>query len=268
MLCELLIIKIQMEEIGHIAIQVKNFDDTLRPSDLDIVEIKEMISEMETFLFPTKTSKSGRPKISYQIKEGSVKHLFSLPVAYVLMFQGIAKEIAKRKSLDFLDVKRARVIERFQKLAEKKNWEIALSDSLSKTETYLTINKNTEYLISSALFVESEFYLYGEIYQEGGKSPNLHIFTKEHGNLTVAATKEQLLDGDRKLYHVFGIKVRGKKSLEDGSLYDLKLDHYIDYNPKFDKKLLDMMIQKASKNLSEIDNVEEFITEVRGGTYD
>ena len=257
-----------MEEIGHIEIRLKNFDNSLSPSDLDIAEIKEVISEVETFLFPTKTSKSGRPKISYQIEEGSVKHLFFLPVAYVLMFQGIAKEIEKRKSLDFLDIKRARVIERFQKLAEKNNWEIFLSDSLSQSNAHLTINKNTKYIISSALFIESEFYLYGEIYQEGGKSPNLHIATKEHGNLTVAATKEQLMEGDRKLYNVFGVKVCGKKSLEDGSLFDLKLDHYIDYNPKFDKKLLDIMIQKASKNLSEIDNVDEWITEVRGGVYE
>ena len=59
-----------MEEIGHIEIRLKNFDNSLSPSDLDIAEIKEVISEVETFLFPTKTSKSGRPKISYQIEEG------------------------------------------------------------------------------------------------------------------------------------------------------------------------------------------------------
>lgn len=257
-----------MEEKEYIEIRLSNADNSLSPRDLDITEIKEMISEIENFLFPTKTNKSGRPKISYQIEEGSVKHLFLLPVAYVLMFQGIAKEIAKRKSLDFLDLKRAKVIERLQKLAEKKNWQISLSDSLSEVDSYLMIDKNTDYIISSPLFIESEYYLYGEIYQEGGKSPNLHIATKEHGNLTVAASKDQLLEGDRKLYNVFGVKVRGKKNLKDGTLYDLKLDHYIDYHPKFDKKLLDKMIKKASKNLSEIADVDEWITEIRGGTYE
>lgn len=35
------------------------------------------------------------------------------------------------------------------------------------------------------------------------------------------------------------------------------------YQPKFDRKLLNKMIQKSSKNLSEITDVDEWITELR-----
>lgn len=61
-------------------------------------------------------------------------------------------------------------------------------------------------------FYESEFYLYGEIYQEGGKNPNIHISTSKFGNITISATKEQILNGEKKTYKPYGVKVKGKKA--------------------------------------------------------
>ena len=112
-------------------------------------------------------------------------------------------------------------------------------------------------------FYESEFYLYGEIYQEGGKNPNLHISTKKYGNLTISATKEQIMDGEQKTYKPYGIKVRGKKSFEDDSLTDLELVEFIQYNPVFNKSLLEKVIKKASANLSKITNVDAWLDEIK-----
>ena len=55
------------------------------------------------------------------------------------------------------------------------------------------------------------------------------------------------------------MKVKGKKSLEDGRLYDLKLIDFIQYKPSFDRTLLDKMISKASENLSKIKDLDEWI---------
>jgi hypothetical protein len=112
-------------------------------------------------------------------------------------------------------------------------------------------------------FYESEFYLYGEIYQEGGKTPNLHISTKKYGNLTVSATKEQIMDGEKKTYKPYGIKVRGKKSFEDDNLTDLELVEFIQYKPVFNKSLLDKVIEKASVNLSKITNVDAWLDDIK-----
>ena len=112
-------------------------------------------------------------------------------------------------------------------------------------------------------FYESEFYLYGEIYQEGGKNPNLHISTKKYGNLTIAASKEQIMEGEKKTYKPYGIKVRGKKSLEDSTLTDLKLVEFIQYKPIFNKSLLEKVIEKASANLSKITNVDTWLDDIK-----
>ena len=127
----------------------------------------------------------------------------------------------------------------------------------------LIIDESTNFEMIAPTYFESEFYLYGEIYQEGGKNPNLHISTNKHGNITVSATKEQIMNGEKKTYKPYGIKVRGKKNLEDESLSDLILLEFIQYKPVFNNSLLDKVIDKASENLSKITNVDTWLNDIK-----
>lgn len=247
-----------MEEQGYIEIRVDNINNSLTPKDVDINEIKNVISDIETFLYPTREEKKLRPQISYDIESGSAKHKFYLPISAVILFNGLTTEIHKRKSLDFLDYKRQEVIDKFQKKAIKEGFTIEFNNSLSR-ESSLIIDTNTNYDMIAPQFYESEFYLYGEIYQEGGKNPNIHISTSKFGNVTISATKEQILDGVKKTYKPYGVKVKGNKSLSDGKFNDLKLVEFINYRPIFDKSLLDKVIDRASKNLHKITNLDQWI---------
>lgn len=251
-----------MEEQGYIELRVTNKDNTLKPKDVDINEVKEFISDVETFLFPNRKEKQNRPHISYDIEEGSAKHRFYLPITAVILFNGLTNEIKNRNNLDFLDFKRQSIIDKFQKIAVKEEYKIEFNNSISKEPT-LVIDPSTNFEVIAPTFYESEFYLYGEIYQEGGKSPNLHISTKKYGNLTISATKEQIMEGEKKTYKPYGIKVRGKKSFEDDQLTDLKLVEFIQYKPVFNRSLLDKVIEKASVNLSKITNVDAWLDDLK-----
>lgn len=247
-----------MEEQGYIEIRVDNINNSLTPKDVDINEVKNVISDIETFLYPTREEKKLRPQISYDIESGSAKHKFYLPISAVILFNGLTTEIRKRKSLDFLDYKRQEVIDKFQKKAIKEGFIIEFNNSLS-TESSLVIDTSTNYDMIAPKFYESEFYLYGEIYQVGGKNPNIHISTSKFGNITISATKERILNGEKKTYKPYGVKVKGKKSLSDGKFNDLKLVEFINYRPSFDKSLLDKIIDRASKNLNKITNLDQWI---------
>lgn len=251
-----------MEEQGYIELRVTNKGNTLSPNDIDINEVKDFISSVETFLYPNQAEKKNRPHISYNIESGSVKHKFLLPITAVILFNGLANEIKTRNSLDFLDYKRQSIIDKFQKKASKVGYIIEFNSSLTNEPT-LIIDYTTNFEMIAPLFYESEFYLYGEIYQEGGKSPNIHISTRKHGNLTVSATKEQIMDGEKKTYKPYGIKVRGKKSFQDDTLTDLELIEYIPYKPVFNKSLLNKVIDKASVNLSKIANVDTWLDDIK-----
>lgn len=251
-----------MEEQGYIELRVTNRDNTLNPKDIDINEVQDFISDVESFLYPNRKEKQNRPHISYDIEQGSAKHKFFLPITAVILFNGLTNEIKNRNNLDFLDYKRQSIIDRFQKRAVKNGYIIEFNNSISKHSS-LVIDFTTNFEMIAPIFYESEFYLYGEIYQEGGKNPNLHISTKKYGNLTIAATKEQIMDGEKKTYKTYGIKVRGKKSFEDESLNDLELIEFLQYKPIFNKSLLDKVIQRASSNLSKIANVDAWLDDIK-----
>ena len=115
--------------------------------------------------------------------------------------------------------------------------------------------------------IEKELILYGKIDAEGGVNPNFHIETKEYGRLTVSATMEQLLEGEKRLYKFYGVRVSGKQSLSDGKPYDLELLNYIEYNPVFNRTELDLLIERAAPNLSRIADVDAWLNQLRGETY-
>lgn len=251
-----------MEERGNIEVIVTNRDNSLAPEDIDINEIREYISDVETFLYPTRKEKINRPQISYDIQPGSVKHNFILPISAVILFNGLINEVKNRNNLDFLDYKRQEVLDRFQKKAYRNGITIELKNSISPDHR-LVINESTQFEMITPKYFEGEFYLYGEIYQEGGKNPNVHISTKEFGNLTVAASKQQIMQGEKKTYKPYGMKVRGKKNLEDDKLSDLELIEFIQYKPVYDQNLLDKVIAKASTNLKKIHNVDAWIDDLK-----
>jgi len=253
-----------MEEKGFIEVKIEGSvgNKPLKPEDIDIAEIKEIISDLESFLYPGRAEKSERPHISYKIEEGSAKHYFHLPISAVLLFNGLTGEIATRGTIDFLDFKRAEIIEKFQRKALEKNYEVTLTNSLSEAKT-LKINKDTKYFSVGANFIETELILYGKIDAEGGVNPNFHIETKEFGRLTVSATVDQLLEGEKRLYKFYGVRVSGKQSLPEGKPFDLKLLNYIEYNPIFNRIELDLLIERAKPNLSQIADVDAWLNQIR-----
>lgn len=255
-----------MEEQGYIEVKIdgKVGNKPIKPIDIDISDIKEIISDVETFLYPTRIEKAERPHISYKIEEGSARNLFYLPISGVLLFNGLSAEIKTRGNIDFLDNKRAEIIDKFQRRASEKNLEITFISS-STNEPILEITKDTSYFQIAANFIETEFVLYGKINEEGGNNPNFHLLTREYGKLVISASEQQLLEGEKRLFKIYGVRAKGKQNLADGKPFDLKLIDYITYNPNFDEHKLDLLIKRASITLNAISNVDNWLQEIRGG---
>ncbi len=256
-----------VEEQGYIEVKIDGFigEKPIKPVDIDINEITEMISGVETFLYPTRGEKADRPHISYKLEDGSARNLFYLQISGVLLFNGLISEINRRGNIDFLDNKRAEIIDRFQRNAKENKIEISFYSS-SSTNLILQINDQTKFFKLSAAHIETEFILYGKINEEGGKNPNFHLLTKEYGKLIISATEQQLLEGEKRLFKIYGVRAKGKQSLSDRKPFDLKLIDYITYNPNYDEHKLDMLIERASSNWNSVPNVDLWLQGIRGGT--
>ncbi|MCF8452144.1 MAG: hypothetical protein K9G42_03005 [Pedobacter sp.] len=258
-----------MEKIGHLEIRISGNKGNLelKPDTYDVRELISVLERSEDLLFPNE--RKDRPVISYQLEEGSVRHIFKTSIQAIIGLNAVLGQVESTKSIDFLDINTAKAIELFQENAIKKDYVISISTSLSQS-TELIIDKTTRYIRSEAIWADAEFYFYGKITNAGGKDKaNIHLLTDEYGTIFVQ-TPQKVLEGfeDNILYKSFGVRAIGKQHSETGEIdkSSVKFIELFDYNPKYDTDYLKDLRKKAMSWLGTV-NPDEWLHEIRGG-YD
>lgn len=256
-----------MEKAGQVQITIKgrkgNFD--LNPENYDIKEIIEVLQNVDHLLSPN--SKKLRPIISYDIADGSVKHIFKTTLQTVILLNALLMQIKTDDSIDFLEPQTAQVFEFFQQEAQKNNFEYEIKTSISDESTII-INSDTHFIRSEEVWVDAEFYFYGKIVDWGGKGKaNIHLDTKEYGTLTIDVSKEFITNYEHNpIYKPYGIRAKGKQSIKSADLdkKSLVLIDIIDYNPSFKEDYLNSLINKAKKSWAGVTDADEWLQNVRG----
>jgi hypothetical protein len=260
-----------MENNSYISLIIsgKTTEGTLNPKDIDIAETKELLNDVETLLFPSKAEKDERPKVSYEVKEGSVKNIFFIPAAKAIMFTALMSEVGKQGNIDLLDTKQAAIIDKWQRKAYTTGRQYSIASSVSTDDEFIKISKESQYIAPQTEWVNTSLYLYGKIFEEGGLNKvNLHILTERHGKLVVDATEEQLTTGANKLFQIYGVWVKGKQNVQTGILKDLSLIDFLTYQTEYDDLALNKLIEKASKNWKKVKDKDLWLSDIRGGLYE
>ncbi|MFD0975427.1 hypothetical protein [Salinimicrobium gaetbulicola] len=256
-----------MEKIGDIEIRVvgKSGNLELRPDNYDIKQIASIMQNVEDLLYPN--NKKDRPIITYDIEEGSVRHIFKTSIQAVIGFSALLSQVQAQNNIDFLELKTARALEEIQKMSRQKNYEFQIKTSLEK-DYELKINPSTKFFRTENIWSDAEFYFYGVLKDAGGKSKaNIHLDTKDYGYLSIETGEEFLKEREENLlYKKFGVRASGKQNIETGEIdtKSLKLLELIDYNPKFDNDYLKTLINKAKNNWRGI-NADDWLLNMRGG---
>jgi hypothetical protein len=256
-----------VEKIGNIEIRVigKSGNQNLSPENYDIKHIATILQNVEDLLYPN--NKKDRPIITYNIKEGSVRHLFRTTIQTVIGFSAVLSQVKTEASIDFLELKTAKALENIQNLSLQKNYEFQFKTSL-KDDYELTINPSTKYFRTENVWVEAELYFYGILKDAGGKNKaNIHLETDEYGYLSIETKEDFLKEREENLlYKKFGVRASGKQNIETGEIdtKSLSLLELINYQPKFDNDYLSSLIKKAKNSLINIDSNEWLLT-IRGG---
>ena len=258
-----------VEKLGHLEIRISGTKGNLelKPDTYDVRELIYVLESSEDFLFPNE--KKGRPLISYQIEEGSVRHIFNTTIQAIIGLNAVLAQVESTGSIDFLDINTAKAIEQFQDNAIKKDYVISISTSISQS-TDLIIDKTTRYFRSEALWANAEFYFYGKITNAGGKDKaNIHLLTDEYGTILIQ-TPQKVLEGleDNILYKSFGVRAKGTQHSETGEIdkTSLRFVDLIDYNPSYDADYLQNLRNKAMNWLGTV-NPDAWLHDIRGG-YD
>jgi hypothetical protein len=259
-----------VDKTGFIQIRIQGFKGNLglSPDTYDIREIKEMLEQAENLLIPG--DKKDRPIISYQLEEGSVRHIFKTSIQYIIGFNAIIGQLNQSQSIDFLDLPTARAFETFQNIALKKGYSFEINTSISESNS-IRIDNTTRLFRSEAIWADAEFYFYGKVTSMGGKEKsNIHIATDDLGVMIIQTDKDYLEHLENNLlYKTYGIRAIGKQHSETGEIdrSSLKFIELIDYHPKYDEGYLNKLRRKAEKSWLRKVNAEDWLKDLRGG-YD
>ena len=255
-----------METIGNIEIRIVgskgNFE--LKPETYDIKEIAVILEQAEQLLFPN--DKKNRPLISYNIEEGSVRHIFKTGLQAVIGFNAIIGQINTTNNIDFLELNTLKAIETIQEMAVQKDYTFEISTSIEKTNK-LHIDTKTNFEKTEEYWADAEFYFYGKISNAGGKNKaNIHLSTEEFGSVIIATPMDFLAEAEENiLYKTFGIRAKGRQNIKTGEIdrSTLTFVNLIEYNKKYDVSYLQSLRSKAKSWLSDI-SPDVWLNEVRG----
>ncbi|MBL7112831.1 MAG: hypothetical protein ISS19_12920 [Bacteroidales bacterium] len=259
-----------MEKTGYIEIRITGRKGNIELSTVtfDIREIRSLLENAENLLFPGE--KRGRPTVSYQLSEGSVRNMFTTTLQYVIGFNAILGQIGQTGSIDFLDIPTAKVIEIFQDTAIKNDYVFSISTSMVSTNE-LNITKSTQLYRTESIWADAEFYFYGTITNMGGKDKaNIHLLTDDLGTLYIQTPKDEIERIENNpLYKTFGIRAFGKQHSATGEIdrSSLKFGEIVIYKPKFDEQYIESLRRKAIKNWIDVPDPDAWIREIRGTYY-
>lgn len=257
-----------MEKTGNIEIRIsgKKGNISVTPDNYDIKEIRTVLDQIENLIFPLE--KKERPIISYQISEGSVKHIFKTSIQYIIGFNALLGQIIQTQNIDFLDYPTAAAIEHFQSLAVKNDYEILISTSIENTYS-IKIDRSTNLFLTQPLWLNAEFYFYGKITNMGGKDKaNIHLVTEDLGTLIIQTPKEEIEKIENNpLYKTFGVRAIGGQHSETGEIDKSSLTflELIPYQPKYDHSYLTKLRERASENWLININPDKWLSDLRGG---
>lgn len=257
-----------MNALGEIEIHIegKVGAQKLTPSLVDIEEIRTILGEAADLLFPTE-KRSQRPIISYEISEGSVRHRFRTLMQTVIGFGAVITQVGNEGHIDFLHERTASAIESLQRIAREKDYAVTL---IANQQTLL-IDRTTHYERRQQVWVEAEFYLYGELTNAGGKNnPNIHLDTKEHGTLRIAVDKDYLKQGEKNLlYKKFGVRATGRQNLQTFEMdpNSLRFIELLDLDATYSQSYLDNLLRRAAPAWADVNDADTWLEELRGGAH-
>ncbi|MNX85682.1 hypothetical protein D3C86_1175310 [compost metagenome] len=259
-----------MEKTGHIEIRITGSKGNieLSPDNYDIREIITILENAENLLYPG--DKKERPIISYNIEQGSVKHILKTSIQFIIGFNAIIGQVSNIQEIDFLDLQTAKAFENLQNIAIKKDYSFSIKTSLENSNE-VKVDRTTRYIRTEAIWADAEFYFYGKITNAGGKDKaNIHILTADFGTIRIQTPISFLEDYEENLlYKSLGIRALGKQHSSTGEIdtTTLKFLELVDYQPKYDDLYLKGLREKAKKSWLDSIDPDSWLKEIRGG-YD
>lgn len=176
----------------------------------------------------------------------------------------------EERDLGLMDEVRAIVIEEWQTEAMKhpdREYELILGSRDKPEEaSIITINKSSDYKIPAEIWVPVEKYLYGRIYDLGGKNvANIHIELENGSSITVGTEAKTLVeDKTNRLYKNQLVRIGAEENIRTKKLRNEHLISFENYDPCFNDEEHEEFVSKGTAAWASVLDPSAWVEELRG----
>ena len=236
--------------------------------NLDLGLLADFLKQVQEFLRGSENLDLGNIQIG--IQSGSAAVVASgadADLATVLRDSALLKDST---DLSRIDPRRARVIRNWQESEavrhSKRTYQIT-QDGGNKhsAKTQITVSKDTKYTLP-LVWADVELYLYGHIYDMGGKNKsNIHMTLENGDSLTIDADQDFLANEKKNhLYKKRLVKIKARQNIKDKSIDGAELISFEHYDGAFEQSKYDQLAEKGSIAWKDVLDVNEWVEEGRG----
>ena len=256
-----------MHETKKLSFSIKDqvFGNELSPGNATLPIIGEFIEQIAAFLRGSRHPDLNEVKTS--IQTGSVAVQVEDKTGLLADAYKDYEHLRRSNDLSGIDPSRAKVVEKWQ--AEVKSYEsraYSLFVPDESTDNIVLITRETEFATKRVLWVEEELYLYGRVYDMGGKiKPNVHIDLETGGSIKIGTNESVLIrDTENRLYKDQLIRIEAKRNIKTGEIKDERLISFEHYNPEFDEDEFQKIVKKAKVAWESVKDPTKWVEELGG----
>ncbi|MCK9194091.1 MAG: hypothetical protein M0P19_09500 [Nevskia sp.] len=231
------------------------------PSSMPVGLLNQFHDQVARFL------KGAHPDIDLDTLRVSIEPgSYKLVLPAMALVSGLASDLALLRSgnVDDMDVKRAAVIEEWQKTAQRvKTRRYAVHADSAKP---VNIHAGSHFeRHDNAMWATVEKYIHGQVVDLGGKKPNLHLQLADGTMLKVNTSQDQVLHEKKNLvYRTALLRVRAEEDVATGKLRHVHLIEFVSYTPAFDAQSFEAMVAKGRKAWADVPDASQWVEEQRG----
>ena len=245
------------------------FDDgsktaPVTPDRVALGALREFVKDVEEFLRgDDKEVDAGA--LTVAVVEGSFG-LRTEPIALAPTLVRDLNALASSQKVDAVSERRRGVVLGWQKRARGAR-KLRFRIEATTLATPLCVDGSTDFRADDAdQWVQVERYVRGEVVDIGGvRNVNAHIKLPNGITLPVDATREQLRDDKvNRLFKLAMVRFSAEYNVVTNQYRSAKLIAFTDYEPKFDEKALDRLVERGAKAWADVPDAAEWVESLRG----
>ena len=235
-------------------------DRPISPDNISLLDLRQLSEDFGKFI--KGSDDLNLRELSVSVESGCISLSANNYIETTAMQHDCFSIIETNSINQNIDPVRAAVIDNFQAIVRNSpDRKYVISYAGKK----ITINNTTDYKVAQPVYVDVEDYIYVELYDMGGQTPNVHLLAEDGNRITVPAQKELLMNAGDRLYRKQLVLVSAKEDIKTGERKDYSLLSFENYEPKWDEQKFSALVDWYTPKISAIPGgAEAMINAIRG----